>query len=183
MKNKYLMNLHLFDEGEDGGDGNQNKAGATFTYEQLNEIASSRAERAEKSALKNYFAQAGLSETEAQAAFEKYKADKKAQQPNVAEIEADRDSYKAKYEALQNTNYLRDKGVHADEMEFVTFKINQLVTDKKNFQAAADEFLKDNPKYTGQSYKMSGATGSNNAGTGAAQTNSINDAIRLAARR
>lgn len=193
MKNKYIMNLFIFDDGDgangsNGGNGNGSQevnrnAGATFTYEQLNEIASSRAERAERAALKNYFSQAGLSEAEAQAAFEKYKADKKAQQPNVSEIEKERDGYKAKYEEMMNTNFLRSKGVHDDEMEFVMFKISKNVTDKKDFKAAAEEFLKSNPRYTSSSYRMSGAAGSNNSGSSHSHGMSSNDAIRAAARR
>ena len=30
-------------------------------------------------------------------------------------------------------------------MEFVAFKIGKLVTDKKTFEQAAEEYLKDNP--------------------------------------
>ncbi len=59
MKYKAIMNLHIFDEGGDGGNGgsgNQNGNGGTgssgqagstgYTFEQAEEIANSRAERA-----------------------------------------------------------------------------------------------------------------------------------------
>lgn len=161
----------------------EEKAGNTYTYEQLNEIASSRAERAEKSALKNFFSQAGLSEAEAQEAFEKFKTERASKAPNVSAIEKERDGYKSELESLKNANYLREKGVHADEIEFVTYKINQLVDEKTDFKKATDAFLKDNPRYTGSTYKMSGSAGNSNTGSGKTIGGSINDAIRSAARR
>ena len=70
MKFKHMMDLHLFDEsgeggasgspvvpsgGHAGGASGENHTGGTFTYEQLNEIATNRAEQAEKQALRNFF--------------------------------------------------------------------------------------------------------------------------------
>ena len=70
MKFKHMMDLHLFDEsGEGGASGSPgvpsgehagsasggSHPGGTFTYEQLNEIATNRAEQAEKQALRNFF--------------------------------------------------------------------------------------------------------------------------------
>jgi hypothetical protein len=193
MRFKYIMNLHLFDEGDNNGNGGQNSAGSgnggqnnaggTFTYEQLDEIATSRADRASKAALKSYFQQQGLSEQEAAAAIEQYKKDKAARQPDASAIEKERDQYKAQLEERDNRDYLRDKKVKADDLDYVMFKAQKLVDDKTDFKKAADRFLKENPRYAGGGYKVSTSTSSGSEGSGESKNASINDAIRNAARR
>lgn len=191
MKYKYIMNLHLFDEG-DGGNGGQGSAGSgnggqgntgTFTYEQLDEIATSRADRASKAALKSYFQQQGLSEQEAAAAIEQYKKDKADRQPNASALEKERDQYKAQLEERDNKDYLRDKNVKTEDLDYVLFKAQQLVDDKTDFKKAADKFLKDNPRYAGNGYKVSTSSASGSEGSSGSKHASINDAIRNAARR
>lgn len=190
MKFKYIMNLHLFDE--EGGNGSQGNAGSgnggqqstgTFTYEQLDEIATSRADRASKAALKSYFQQQGLSEREAAAAIEQYKRDKAARQPDAGAIEKERDQYKAQLEERDNRDYLRDKNVKADDLDYVAFKAKQLMDDKTDFKKAADKFLKENPRFAGTGYKVSTSSSSTENGSSDSKNASINDAIRNAARR
>lgn len=194
MKFKHIMNLHLFDdEGNNGGNGGQGNAGSgnggqgstggTFTYEQLDEIASSRADRASKAALKSYFQQQGLSEQEAAAAIEQYKKDKAARQPDASAIEKERDQYKAQLEERDNKDYLRDKNVRADDLDYVMFKAGQLVDDKTDFKKAADKFLKENPRYAGSGYRVSTSMPTGSEGSSESKNASINDAIRNAARR
>ena len=194
MKFKEIMNLRLFDDGGNGDDGNngrnagsgnggQQSTGGTFTYEQLDEIATSRADRASKAALKSYFQQQGLSEQEAAAALEQYKKDKAARQPDAGAIEKERDQYKAQLEERDNKDYLRDKNVKSDDLDYVLFKVKQMVDDKTDFKKAADKFLKDHPRYAGTSYRVSTSTPSGSNGSSDSQHASINDAIRNAARR
>lgn len=192
MKYKEIMNLRLFDDsGDDGnnggnagsGNGGQQSTGGTFTYEQLDEIATSRADRASKAALKSYFQQQGLSEQEAAAALEQYKKDKAARQPDAGAIEKERDQYKAQLEERDNKDYLRDKNVKSDDLDYVLFKVKQMVDDKTDFKKAADKFLKDHPRYAGTSYRVSTSTSSGSNGSSDSQHASINDAIRNAARR
>lgn len=191
MKYRHLMNLHLFDEGNDGGNGGQNAgsgnggqgSSGTFTYEQLDEIASSRADRASKAALKSYFQQQGLSEQEAAAAIEQYKKDKAARQPDAGALEKERDQYKAQLEERDHKDYLRDKNVKAEDLDYVMFKVSKTVDEKTDFKKAADKFLKDNPRYTGGGYKVSTSTSSESDGSTGSKHASINDAIRNAARR
>ncbi len=72
---KKRMLLQLFEDGSGAGSGNQggnsgdgngaNNAGGnqgSFSYAQAEEIATARAERAERSALKSYFQQQGMTE-------------------------------------------------------------------------------------------------------------------------
>ena len=87
MLKKCVMNLHLFDEGGQSGDGGQGSsgnngngsqvnAGTTYTYQQAEEIASARAQRAEQAALKSFFQQQGMSENEVTAALKKFREDR-----------------------------------------------------------------------------------------------------------
>ena len=85
MKNK-LMNLHIFDgegTGGDGGTGNPNGNGGTgssgqngntgYTFEQAEEIANSRAQKAERAALASFYRQQGLSEEQITTAIADFK--------------------------------------------------------------------------------------------------------------
>lgn len=193
---KKVFDLQLFTDGGEGGagaagagagtagngNGSQNNAGgASYSYEQAEEIANARADRAEKAALASYFKQQGMTEDEVTAALADFKAKKAAQQPNVSKVEQERDAALAQVEEMKNTNYLRDKGVKPDDLDYVLFKVNKQVNDKTDFKKAADAFLKENPRFTGQGYKVV-STGKPDGGSGTGQTvnDSINASIRSA---
>lgn len=193
---KIFFDLQLFtDSGEGGagaastgtgtvgnGNGSQNNTGnATYSYEQAEQIAEARADRATKAALADYFKKQGMSEDEVTAALADFKAKRAAQQPNVSKVEQERDAALAKVEEMENSNYLRDKGVKADDLDYVLFKVNKQVDDKNDFKKAADAFLKENSRFTGQGYKVV-STGKPDGGSGNCQTvnDSINASIRSA---
>ena len=99
MKYSMLMNLRLFDgeggaggavgsEGA-GGNGGQTKAG--YTFEQAEEIANNRAEKASRAALADFYRKQGLSEEEITTAIADFKAKQAANKPNVSAIEKERD--------------------------------------------------------------------------------------------
>ena len=67
-----------------------------------------------------------------------------------------------KYDALNHEKYLSGKGVPSDMLEFYAFKIGKLVTDKKTFEQAAEEYMKDNPP--AGTVRMSTGGGVNNGG-------------------
>ena len=86
MRNKEIMNLHIFDEGGNGGSGgaagangnagagNGGQGGsAGYTFEQAEEIANSRAEKATRAALADYFRKQGLSEEQITTAIADFK--------------------------------------------------------------------------------------------------------------
>lgn len=196
MKKKLLFDLQLFTDGGEGGagasgtgagtagngDGSQkNAGGATYSYEQAEEIANARADRAEKAALASYFKQQGMSEEEVTAALADFRAKKAAQQPNVTAVEKERDAALAKVAEMENTNYLRDRGVKPDDLDYVLFKVSKQVDDKTDFKKAADAFLKENPRFMGQGMKVV-STGKPDGGSGTGQTvnDSINASIRSA---
>ena len=193
---KKVFDLQLFTDGGEGGagaagagagtagngNGSQNNAGgASYSYEQAEEIANARADRAEKAALASYFKQQGMTEDEVTAALADFKAKKAAQQPNVSKVEQERDAALAQVEEMKNTNYLRDRGVKPDDLDYVLFKVSKQVNDKTDFKKAADAFLKENPRFTGQGYKVV-STGKPDGGSGTGQTvnDSINASIRSA---
>lgn len=191
MKNRLVMNLQLFADGGDGGTGgNGEGAGsgsggnAAYTYEQLEEVASARASKAERAAIANYLRGKGMSEDDITTAINDFKEKQKASQPNVSAIEAERDDALKKVAQYENEKILSGKGVKQEDLDYVAFKVNQLVTDKKDFKTAADEFLKENPRFTGQTYKMSTGTTSGNASGGTESKNeAMNNVIRNAFRR
>ena len=193
---KKLFDLQLFtDGGEVGagsagagagtagnGNGGQNNAGgATYSYEQAEQIAQARADRAEKAALADFFKRQGMNEDEVTTALADFRAKKAAQQPNVTAVEKERDAALAQVEEMKNINYLRDKGVKPDDIDYVLFKVGKNVDDKTDFKKAADAFLKENPRFTGQGYRVV-STGKPDGGTGTGQTvnDSINASIRSA---
>ena len=192
---KKRMDLRLFEGGDgsggqgggsgNGGSGHEGSAGATYSYEQAEEIANARATKAERAALANYFRSQGMTEDEITSAINDFKAKKKANEPNVSQIERERDEYKNKVTQMENEKYLSSRGVNAEDLDYVLFKVGQLVDDKTDFKKAAETFLKSNPRYTGQVYRVSTSSQSGgNNGSGDVGTNDfINAAIRKAARR
>lgn len=196
MRKKW--NLQLFEDGDGSGsgaarggqagsgDGGQGSAGGkgTYSFEQAEEIANARAQRAEQAALKSYFQQQGMTEDEVRAALAEYKTNKEKQKPNVSAIEQERDTYKKELEQMKNTNLLRDKGVKADDLDYVLFKVGKLVDDKTDFAKAAEKFLKENPRYSGQgTYRVTTSTQAGGPSSAANENDSINARIRAAARR
>lgn len=199
MKKK-VFDLQIFADGGDGsgsagntgagtaGNGNGSQAnaggasgGATYSYEQAEQIAEARAEHASRAALAKYFESQGMTQDEITAAITDFKAKKAASQPNISAVEKERDQALAKVAEMQNTNYLRDKGVKSDDLDYVLFKVSKKVDDKTDFKKAADAFLKENPRFTGQGYKVV-STGKPDGGSGTGQTanDSINASIRSA---
>lgn len=189
------MNLQLFEGGNGAGSGGQGtgtgtggsgqtgNTGATYSYEQAETIANARATQAERAALANYFRSQGMTEAEITTAINDFKAKKQANQPNVSEIERDRDNYKAQVEQMQNEKILTGKGVRAEDLDYVMFKVKQLVNDKTDFKKAAETFLKENPRFTGQTYRVSMGTQSRGNDSGGNGNDFINAAIRRAAGR
>lgn len=163
-----------------GGTGNH----ATYSYEQAEEIANARAQRAEQSALRSYFQQQGMTQEEVTQALNDYRERQRANKPDVAALQSELAAEKAKTAQYENEKVLAAKGVKADDLDYVAFKVNQLVTDKKDFKTAADDFLKANPRFLGQTYKVSTGTSEGNASGGTESKNEqMNNMIRNAFRR
>lgn len=178
------INLQLFADGGEGGTGAQGAAAGagtgaqngTYTYQQAEEIATARADRAEKAALKSFFQQQGMSESEVQQAMADYKANKEKNKPNISEIEKERDEANKELVNLKNEKVLSGMKVKSEDLDYVMFKVNGLVTDKKDFKAAAEEWLKENPRYKeGGGYRVT--TSTNSSGSGESTASNPNEAI------
>ena len=204
---KKRFNLQLFDDGGQSGAGGSRAeqpglvtaasqqapgtmaGGGSYSFQQAEEIAQARAERAEKAALASYFKQQGMSEEEVSKAIATYKAQQAASRPNVDSITKERDDALAELAALKNSNALRAKGVREEDLDYVMFKVSALMQadDKLDFEKAVAKYLKENPRFTtgGGTYKVkTGTDGSGQGGSSGQGTNdAINDAIRRAARR
>ena len=195
------MYLQLFEDGTGAGsngqggnnagngNGNQGNAGetgnqATFSYAQAEEIAQARAERAERSALKSYFQQQGMSEDQVTQAIADYKAQQKKNQPNVTQMQQDLADARNEVQQVENEKLLTAKGVRADDLDYVLYKVSKMTDEKTSFEKAADKYLKENPRFTsGSGYRVSTSTGNTSNGSVENVNATINDAIRSAARR
>lgn len=195
------MYLQLFEDGTGAGsngqggnnagngNGNQGNAGetgnqATFSYAQAEEIAQARAERAERSALKSYFQQQGMSEDQVTQAIADYKAQQKKNQPNVTQMQQDLADARNEVQQMKNEKLLTTKGVKADDLDYVLYKVSKMTDEKTSFEKAADKYLKENPRFTsGSGYRVSTSTGNTSNGSVENVNATINDAIRSAARR
>jgi hypothetical protein len=196
MKKKKLFDLQLFTDGGDGGagtgagtagatgDGGQKAtagaagAGGTYSFEQAEQIANARAEHASRAALAKYFEGQGMTQDEVTAAINDFKQKKAAAAPDVAAITKERDDALRKVAEMEHSALLRDKGVKSDDLDYVLFKVNALVDDKTDFKKAAEAFLKDNPRFTGQTYKVSTGVRDGGNGTGQNANDIINNSIR-----
>lgn len=130
-------------------DQNVNLGLRTFTQEQLDAIIA----RERSKATKGWFT-----------------ADQMAAKDNsISTLTTERDTARSdlakvqsELDALKNEKFLSGKGVPSDMLEFYAFKIGKLVTDKKTFEQAAEEYLKDNPP--AGTVRMSTGGGVNNGG-------------------
>lgn len=192
---KSRMNLQLFEGGSgagsggqggnagNGGSGQRGNTGTTYSYEQAEEIANARANQAKRAALANYFRSQGMTENEITTAINDFKAKRQASQPNVSQITQERDDALKKITQYENEKILSGKGVKSEDLDYVAFKVAQLVTDKKDFKTAAEEYLKENPRFTGnaKTYQVSTGVSSGNAAGGVENKNEhINNMIRNA---
>lgn len=168
-------------QGNAGGSGNQ----GSYSFAQAEEIANARADRAEKAALRSYFQQQGMTEQQVNQAIADYKEQQKKNQPNVTQLQQDLENSRNEVQQMKNEKFLSGKGVKADDLDYVTYKVSKMVDDKTTFEKAAEKFLKENPRYAGgSSYRIADSSAGNASnGAGGNMNASINDRIRAAARR
>lgn len=95
----------------------------------------------------------------------------------------ERDEALKKLQQYENIAFLKEKGVPADYMEFVSFMAEKNVNAETTFQEAAAKFLKENPRYAGSAsrYRVAtGSTGSDNFSHGGTKGSDDPAAIRKA---
>ena len=192
------MDLQLFEDGAGAAPGNQGgnaggnnngaqgSTGAAYSFEQAEEIANVRAQRAEQAALRSYFQQQGMTQEEVTQALTQFKQQREAQKPNVSLIEKERDEARRELEAYRQKDILKKHGVDARYEDFVLFEVAKKVDSKTGFEAALKAYLKDNPHFAGGGYRVNtqpktGASGTDLAGSTA--NDYVNSMIRKAAGR
>lgn len=92
----------------------------------------------------------------------------------------ERDDARRELEKYKNDAFLTSKGVKDADKDYVTFKAAQLVDDNTSFQQAVENFLKENPRFTGAGFRVV-STGSSTVshGSGAAGDADIRKAMGL----
>ena len=160
----------------------------TYTYEQAEEIANARANKAERTALADFFHKQGMTEEEVTQAIHDFREQKAKRQPNTEQMQHDLDEALKENTRMKNEKILTEKGVRSEDLDYVMFKVEKMVDDKTDFKKAAEKYLKENPRFIGSgrgmgTYRVS--TGSRSSGNGGEgnPNDSINAAIRRAAGR
>lgn len=178
---KRTMDLTIFDEGDAGTDGEQTGQSGTgggangYTYEQTEEIANARASKAEKKAIEDFYKQHGVNSDEILDAIKDYKQKKAGGSPDIDALTRERDDALKELENMKHEKLLSDKGVRADDMDYVMFKVNKMIDDKTDFQQAAEKFLKENPRFTGSVYRVSTGTSNSDEGSGWSSNHDADD--------
>lgn len=135
----------------------------TFTQEQLDAIIARERTKATK----------GLFTADQMAAKDTSISNLTTERDNA---QAENARLQAELDGLKNEKFLVSKGVPADMVDFYAFKIGKLVTDKKSFEQAADEYLKENPPANVVKVSTGGGVGGN-GGSQPTKPNDIMNAI------
>ena len=109
---------------------------------------------------------------------------RKKNQPNVTQMQQDLADARNEVQQMKNEKLLTAKGVKADDLDYVLYKVSKMTDEKTSFEKAADKYLKENQRFTsGSGYRVSTSTGNTSNGSVENVNATINDAIRSAARR
>lgn len=151
---------------ENGNATENSGAEKLFTQADIDRIVANRLERVTRD----------MPSKEELKAFNEWKANQQTEADRLKEAETARDTEKAarlaaeaKLTQYEREKYLTSKGVSADELDFFCYKIGQLVTDKVDFEAAAEKYLKEHkPAVRVDMSARVGANGSADNGSNAA---------------
>lgn len=185
----------------EGNGGNSSASGnkQTYTQEDLDKIVTERTGRAEKSALKSFFQQQGLTEEEANAAiadYKKSKADKAEASKNDAKAQSERadQAEKRAQEATERANAMVIKasahiqasslGVKSNKLDYVVkmADLSKVTVDEHGtpdevaVKAAIEQVLKDIPEFK----ESKDSSGFKIGADGNKETNNENDIMRAA---
>lgn len=125
---------------ENGNATENSGAEKLFTQADIDRIVANRLERATRD----------MPSKDELKAYNDWKANQQTEAGKLKDVEKERDTEKAarlaaeaKLTQYEREKYLTAKGVSADELDFFCFKIGQLVTDKVDFETAAEKFFKE----------------------------------------
>ncbi|MBQ0067182.1 MAG: hypothetical protein KBS60_03195 [Phascolarctobacterium sp.] len=118
----------------------------TFTQEEVDSIVGARLARE----------RAGMPTTEELNAFRAWQNGESrreseeltATKATLATAQADLEAANKELNKVKQESYLTGKGIAKEDIDYYGFKINAMVTDKKTFEQAADEFIEAHPAKT-----------------------------------
>lgn len=117
----------------------QNQSEKTFTQAEVDAIITRRLAKEKK----------GMPDEAELTAFRAWKDSQQTEQQRIASITQERDTAKvdlaaalAQVEQYEHEKIMLAKGVPADDVDYYVFKADQLVSDTKSFEQAADEVIK-----------------------------------------
>ena len=112
----------------------------TFTQAEVDTLIGKRLAKAMK----------GMPDETELTAFRAWKENQQTEQDRVNTLTSERDTARTQLTAVQaeleqfkREKLLLSKGVPANDVDYYAFKIGKLVTDKKTFEQAAEEYLKE----------------------------------------
>lgn len=85
----------------------------------------------------------GMPSEEELTEFREWKKTQKTPAEKEADAQEELKAAKSDAEALKRENYLLRQGVSDEDLDYYAFKIGKLVTEDKDFETAAKEFLKE----------------------------------------
>ncbi len=98
----------------------------------------------------------GMPTKEELKAFKDWQESQKTAEQKQAEKETEYQNALSKNTSLMQENTVLRKGVNADDVDYVVFKVSKM---EGEFEENLDKFLKDNPKYLGEKTEEQKATG------------------------
>jgi len=117
--------------------------GKTFTQQELDRIIQERVGRAVKDE------QRKLPPPEKMAAFEKWMAESQTAEERMAALTQERERLAGEKEALQRALFLVGRGASMEDVEYHAYKIGRMVTDRVTFEAATEQYIRDNARFFG----------------------------------
>ena len=123
----------------------EEKAEKTFTQEEVNSMLKKEKQKAEKK-------YEGIDIDK----YKEWQESQKTAEQKQAEKETKYQDALSKNTTLTQENAVFRKGVKADDVDYVVFKVSKM---EGEFDENLDKFLKENPKYLGQTVEEYNATG------------------------
>ncbi len=122
----------------------------TFTQAEVDALIAARLARAAK----------GMPDKAELTEFRNWKSSQQTEADKLSTAERERDEARSEAEQYKRQLYLLSQGVPADDLDYYAYKIGKMVTQEKDFETAAGEFLKGHPVKTAAPTQAAEAAGS-----------------------
>ncbi len=107
----------------------------TFTQAEVDALIAARLARAAK----------GMPDKAELTEFRNWKNSQQTEADKLSTAERERDEARSEAEQYKRQLYLLSQGVPANDLDYYAYKIGKMVTQEKDFETAAGEFLKGRP--------------------------------------